>query len=93
LHHERGGAGAIAGGKQVDMIRHEDESMDVAVVLCSRVCEETQKRLAVGILEETTRAVVPPHNQMLRKSGHVDSRRAGHGDSTPFEPVRGQALF
>lgn len=54
--------------------------MDLAAAFLARVEQIPQEYPTVRAREKKWRSIVPSRNQVLRESGYVDSRLAGHGE-------------
>jgi hypothetical protein len=70
----------------MDVVGHQDECVDLALPLGSRLTEAFEEIRAIVVAEENGLSIVAPHDDVMGKSREIDSPGAGHG-----LPTRGRA--
>jgi hypothetical protein len=88
LHHSRRSVLRAGRCEDVDVIRHQDECMNIAGSLGSRLPKTLEEMEPIGIREENGLAVVAAHDEMLRQAGEIDSRSSGHSTQTGGQGAR-----
>ncbi|HUL57012.1 MAG TPA: hypothetical protein VLT60_08435, partial [Usitatibacter sp.] len=64
--------------KNVDVIGHQDERVNVAAAPRSRLSQAIQEAQPVVAREEDRLSIVAAHDEVLRQAGEIDSLLSGH---------------
>src|SRR6185437_9900895 len=73
LDQSRKAAGTMARREHVNVIRHQDESMDLRIRRPHRVAKMTQEHGSIVVVAEQVTSVVAANHEVLRDAGKVDA--------------------
>lgn len=79
LHEAGGPVGGAGRDEQMDVVGHEDVGVDDAAPVGSRFLEPVEVAVIVLLGEEAGLAIDASLDEVLRNSGKLDARAAGHG--------------
>jgi hypothetical protein len=71
--------------QNVRVIRHQDISMNLAIMSFACDAQQVQVSPVVGIILKTGLAIVPALDQVLRKAGNVQSPGSRHTSNSSVE--------